>query len=103
MLYKVSNVKLLGFLQGPKLKIIQGLFNHIIRDYCMPYFKTFFGFLEDENIERTSSMIENVFQRTFPKRVKRLMKIKRGVISRINIRIDIQNQIKLFDGHLPSF
>ena len=69
----------------------------IICDSLMPYFKTFFAFLEDENIERTSNKIENVFQKTFPKSVKKLMKIKRGVMSRINIRIEIQNQKKLFD------
>jgi hypothetical protein len=74
-------------------KVVQS----ITRDYLMPYFKTFFAFLEDENIERTSNKIENVFQKTFPKSVKRLMKIKTGVMSRINIRIEIQNQKKLFD------
>jgi len=50
----------------------------------MPYFKTFFASIEDGNIERTSNKIENIFQKTFPKSVKRLMKIKRGVMSRIN-------------------
>jgi hypothetical protein len=69
----------------------------------MPYFNTFFAFLEDGNIERTSNKIENVFQKTFPKSVKKLMKIKKGVMSRINIRKEIQNQIKLFKGQPPSF
>lgn len=69
----------------------------------MPYFKTFFAFLEDENIERTSNKIENVFQKTFPKSVKKLMKIKRGVMSRINIRIQIQNQKKTFWHLTPKF
>jgi len=41
--------------------------------------------------------IENIFQKTFPKSVKRLMKIKIGVMSRINIKIEIQTQKKLFD------
>ncbi|MBV1767839.1 MAG: hypothetical protein KUA29_06015, partial [Methanobacterium sp.] len=61
------------------------------------YFKTFFAFLEDENIERTSNKIENIFQKTLPKSVKMLMKIKNGAMLRINIRIEIQNQKKLFD------
>ncbi|CEL25125.1 hypothetical protein [Methanobacterium formicicum] len=69
----------------------------IICNSLMPYFKTFFAFLEDENIERTSNKIENAFQKTFPKSVKKLMKIKRGVMSRINIRIEINSQKKLFD------
>jgi bifunctional DNA-binding transcriptional regulator/antitoxin component of YhaV-PrlF toxin-antitoxin module len=69
----------------------------------MPYFKTFFTFLKDENIERTSNKIENIFQITFPKSVKKLMKIKTGAMSRINIRKEIQNQKKLFDPQPPSF
>jgi hypothetical protein len=69
----------------------------------MPYFKTFFAYLEDENIERTSNKIENVFQKTFPKSVKKLMKIKNGAMSRISIRKEILNQIKVFDTHPPSF
>jgi hypothetical protein len=69
----------------------------------MPYFKTFFTFLKDENIERTSNKIENIFQKTFPKSVKKLMKIKTGAMSRINIRKEIQNQKKLFDPQPPSF
>jgi hypothetical protein len=69
----------------------------------MPYFKTFFVFLEDKNIERTTNKLENIFQKTFPKRVKRLMKIKTGIMSRIKIRTEIQNQKQLFDTHPPSF
>jgi len=61
-------------------KVIQSIAMNLL----MHYFKTFFAYLEDENIERTSNKIENVFQKTFPKSVKRLMKIKRGVMSRIN-------------------
>jgi hypothetical protein len=49
-------------------------------DLLMPYFKTSFAYLEDENIERTSNKIENIFQKTFPKSVKKLMKIKTGVM-----------------------
>jgi hypothetical protein len=66
----------------------------------MPYFKTFFAFLEDENIERTSNKLENIFQKTFPKSVKKLMKIKTGAMSRINIRKEIKN---LFDTQPPIF
>ncbi|NPV51695.1 MAG: hypothetical protein HPY60_10955 [Candidatus Methanofastidiosum sp.] len=86
-----------------KIKDYSKVIQSIIYDYFMPYFKTLFAFLEDGNIERTTSILENVFQKTFPKSVKRLMKIKKGVMSRINIRIDIRNQRKLFDGYPPSF
>ena len=46
---------------------------------------------------RTSNKIENIFQKTFPKSVKKLMKIKKGAMSRINIRKEIQYQKKVFD------
>ena len=74
-------------------KVIQS----IIMDSLMPYFKTYFSYLLDENIERTSNKLENQFQKTFPKSIKRIMKIKKGAMSRINIRIEILNQIKVFD------
>ena len=80
-------------------KVIQS----IITGSLMPYFKTFFAFLEDENIERTSNKLENIFQKTFPKSVKKLMKIKTGAMSRINIRKEIKNQKNLFDTQPPSF
>jgi len=69
----------------------------------MPYFKTFFAYLEDENIERTSNKLENKFQKTFPKSIKRIMKIKKGAMSRINIGKEILNQIKVFDTQPSSF
>ena len=75
----------------------------IAMNLLMPYFKTFFAYLEDENIERTSNKIENVFQKTFPKSIKRIMKIKKGAMSRINIRKEILNQIKVFDTQPSSF
>ena len=80
-------------------KVIQSIAMNLL----MPYFKTFFAYLEDENIERTSNKIENVFQKTFPKSIKRIMKIKKGVMSRINIRKEILNQIKVFDTQPSSF
>jgi len=69
----------------------------------MPYFKTFFAYLLDKNIERTSNKLENKFQITFPKSIKRIMKIKKGAMSRINIRKEILNQKNVFDTQTPSF
>jgi hypothetical protein len=80
-------------------KVIQS----IIMDSLMPYFQTYFSYLLDENIERTSNKLENQFQKTFPKSIKRIMKIKKGAISRINIRKEILNQKKVFDVQPPSF
>ncbi|OPX58246.1 MAG: hypothetical protein A4E25_01766 [Methanobacterium sp. PtaB.Bin024] len=115
-IYK-EKLELFSLFDSESFKIARGKFNKILNrikdyskviqsivyDYLMPYFKTFFAFLEDGNIERTSSKLENFFQKTFPKSVKRLMKIKTGVTSRISIRIDIRNQKKVFDGQPPSF
>jgi hypothetical protein len=64
----------------------------------MPCFKTFFGFLDNDNIEYTSNKLENFFKRTLPKSVKRIMKTKNGVKSRIDLRIEIwdrRNFIKI--------
>jgi transposase-like protein len=80
-------------------KVIQS----VILSLFMPYFKTLFTYLEDENIERTSNKLENQFQKTFPKTIKRIMKIKKGAMSRINIRKEILNQIKVFGTQPPSF
>ena len=80
-------------------KIIQS----ITMDLLRPYFKTFFAYLLDENIERTSNKLENKFQKTFPKSIKRIMKIKKGAMSRINIRKEILNQKNIFDTQHPSF
>jgi hypothetical protein len=43
------------------------------------------------------------FKKTFPKSVKKLMKIKNGAMSRINIGKEILNQIKVFDIQPSSF
>ena len=75
----------------------------IICNSFMPYFKTFFASIEDGNIERTSNKLENKFQKTFPKSIKSIMKIKKGAMSRINIRKEILNQIKVFDTQPSSF
>jgi hypothetical protein len=58
-------------------------------DSLMPYFKTFFNFLDDDNIEFTSNKLENFFKRTLPKSVKKIMKTKKGVKSRITLRTEI--------------
>lgn len=69
----------------------------------MSQFKNFFTYFDDENIERISNKLENQFQKTFPKTIKRIMKIKKGAMSRINIRKEILNQIKAFGTQPPQF
>jgi hypothetical protein len=78
------------------LKEYTNVIQSILTNNIMPYFKTFFAHLEDTNIERTSSKIENIFLKTFPKSIKRQMKSIKGATTRINIRKEIQQQKKLF-------
>jgi len=75
-----------------KVKEFSEVIQYIILDSLMPYFKTFFNFLDNENIESTSNKIENFFKRTLPKSVKKIMKIKKGVTSRIALRTEIWNR-----------
>jgi transposase-like protein/cell fate (sporulation/competence/biofilm development) regulator YlbF (YheA/YmcA/DUF963 family) len=86
-----------------QIKDYSGVIQAIIKDFLMPYFQTYFSYLLDENIERTSNKLENTFKITFPKSIKKKMKIKKGAMSRINIRKEILNQIKVFDNQPPSF
>jgi transposase-like protein len=72
-----------------KIKEFSEVIQSIILDSLMPYFKTFFNFLDDKNIESTSNKIENFFKRTLPKSVKKIMKTKNGVTSRITLRTEM--------------
>jgi len=76
----------------------------IAMDLLMHYFKTFFVYLLYENIGRTSNKLENQFQKkTFPKSVKRVIKIKKDEMSRINTIKEILDQIKVFGTQPLSF
>ena len=66
-------------------KIIQS----IVLDSLIHYFKSYFNFLDNKNIESTSNKLENFFKRTLPESVKKLMKYKKGLKSRITLRIEI--------------
>ncbi len=64
----------------------------------MSYFKTFFNFLDDDKIESTSNKLENFFKRTLSKSVKKIMKNKNGVTSKIALKTEIwdrENFIKI--------
>lgn len=56
-----------------------------------------------KNIEYTSNKIENFFKRTLPKNIKRLIKIKNGVKSRINLRTEIWDRENFIEIQPPSF
>jgi hypothetical protein len=63
----------------------------------MPYFKTYFNFLNDSNIEITSNKVENFFKKTLPKSVKKLMKNKKGVMSRATLRTEIWDRTNFIE------
>jgi hypothetical protein len=75
-----------------EIKEFSEIIQSIVFDSLMPYFKTFFNFLDDENIVCTSNKLENFFKRTLPKSVKKLMKSKNGIKSRLMLRIKIWDQ-----------
>jgi len=80
-----------------KVKEFSEVIQSIIIDSFMPYFKTFFVFLDDHNIESTSNKLENFFKRTLPKSVKKIMKTKNGVKSRTTLRTEIWNRTNLIE------
>ena len=59
----------------------------ILWKFILPYFKNLTYWHENFNIERTNNKIENIFQKLFPKSVKKKMKIKNGVIKRFGIKL----------------
>jgi transposase-like protein len=80
-----------------KIKEFSEVIQSIILDSFMPYFKTLFNFLDDGNIECTSNKLENFFKRTLPKNVKKIMKTKKGVKSRITLRIEIWDRANFIE------
>ncbi len=59
------------------------IIRQILLKQIMPYFETYFLFLKDPKVPKTTNKIENYFQKTLPKHIKRIMKIPKGVMTRI--------------------
>ena len=57
----------------------------ILLNKIIPYFKTYL-FLIDGKVERTTNKIENLFLKTFPRHVKKIMKTFKGAMGRIWLR-----------------
>ncbi len=47
--------------------------------------------LENTNISSTNNKIENIFQKVFPKHIKRTMKIELGLLSRFMLKLNHWN------------
>ena len=71
----------------PKNKII----DKILWKFTIPYFKKLTTHLENTNIPSTNNKIENIFQKVFPKHIKRTMKIELGLLSRFMLKLNYWN------------
>ena len=63
----------------------------IVWKFTIPYFKKLTTHLENENIPSTNNKIENIFQKVFPKHIKRIMKIEQGLSSRFMLKLNHWN------------
>lgn len=65
--------------------------NKILWKFIIPYFKKLTNHLENTNIPSTNNKIENIFQKIFPKHIKRTMKIKQGLLTRFMLKLNYWN------------
>ena len=65
--------------------------NKIIWKFIIPYFKKLTTHLENTNIPSTNNKIENIFQKVFPKHIKRTMKIEHGLRTRFMLKLNHWN------------
>src|SRR5690606_29281849 len=56
-----------------KIEAYPEIIRQIILKQIMPNFKTYFLFLKNPNVPKTTNQIENYFQKTLPKHIKRIM------------------------------
>ena len=67
-------------------------FTHkIVWKFIIPYFKKLTTHMENKNIPSTNNKIENIFQKVFPKHIKRIMKIEQGLSSRFILKLNHWN------------
>ena len=63
----------------------------IVDKFIIPYFQKLTNHLENKNIPSTNNKIENIFQKIFPKHIKRTMKIEQGLLSRFMLKLNYWN------------
>lgn len=63
----------------------------ILWKFIIPHFKKLTTHLENSNIPSTNNKIENIFQKVFPKHIKRTMKIELGLLSRFMLKLNYWN------------
>ena len=75
----------------------------ILWKFIVPYFKNLTHYIKNTNISRTSNKIENIFQKVFPKHIKRLMKTKTGLINRFKLKLEFWNIKNKNQNHQLNF
>ena len=65
--------------------------NKILWKFIISYFKKLTTHLENTNIPSTNNKIENIFQKVFPKHIKRTMKIEQGLLARFMLKLNYWN------------
>ena len=63
----------------------------IVDKFIIPYFQKLTNHLENKNIPSTNNKIENIFQKVFPKHIKRTMKIEQGLLTRFMLKLNHWN------------
>ena len=71
----------------PKNKFIM----KILWKFIIPYFKKLTTHLESSNIPSTNNKIENIFQKVFPKHIKKTMKLEQGLLKRFMLKLNYWN------------
>ena len=96
-IYKILDAKDLNSAKKLKNELIDKKYpknkftNKILWKFVIPYFKKLTIHLENTNIPSTNNKIENIFQKVFPKHIKRTMKIELGLLSRFMLKLNHWN------------
>ena len=65
--------------------------NKILWKFIIPNFNKLIIPIENSNIPSTNNKIENIFQKIFPKHIKRRMKIEKGLLTRFMLKLNYWN------------
>ncbi len=65
--------------------------NKILWKFIIPNFNKLIMPIENSNIPSTNNKIENIFQKIFPKHIKRRMKIEKGLLTRFMLKLNYWN------------
>lgn len=63
----------------------------LLWNFIIPHFKKLITHLENQYIPSTNNKIENIFQKVFPKHIKRTMKIENGLLKRFMLKLNHWN------------